>query len=655
MIDILDEPQVSEELLSSVETLSENGKTFSSVSLYFSQVISTVGIILAMDPTGLLIKFSFIIQIIYKLKFINVDFGVFLEIFISMIDSSDSNDDTCTILGNDQVRLSGYFGKFTVYQSKICPSIHLVIMAALYFMVFILHSGFQKIYDIIKRVNTSGPLVTVRYSIIIIEKAHFLLFCSNQNAFLFIGTRFILHTTNTKTTIYWKLFFTVILVMLIIDCLKLYSYLSKMKMVDESLFNRYTEIIGCIKLKLIKIKIKELKEQSSILKNKITLEMENIRAVEQIKKGDYSWMFTKNKSIKEIESELKIREIEIEKLNFKETQNRIHPYSDQLLTMKPGIAKIQQKRKIKKYNEFIGARNIIELVEFKNRLEKRHDMDLIEYSNSKRNFLLGGLKINDKKIYSSTMVKITNFLIFIRSSLIYITLISCPNEPLIQILVLFFQEILVVLIVVKTYFRLKHFNHSIQLLTFIIRSFLFTLFMGLCFYLSIRRKQRGVNVPVQIAGSIILSLMIVFELILAFCGFLYTIKEIWILLKQLYDDFKREKLIKSKVNLFDEKNQLKNERKMMQLDLQEQINNDKKTKGKKKTKISSSIPFFNNNTKINMRRRKFKMESNMMDKIYSGSDLKAEKSSFIDFQRSKIKLTSKMFKRRKRMFMNLNE
>lgn len=127
--------------------------------------------------------------------------------------------------------------------------------------------------------------------------------------------------------------------------------------------------------------------------------MENIQGGNYIKKGDYSWMFTKIKSIDELEEEMKEREIEIEELNFKEIRNTIHPYSLQLLKKKPSIAKIQQTRKINEYYDKIGNRDQGELQKLRDKLEKYFSMKLIEHSNSKRNFLLGGLKRRDAAIY----------------------------------------------------------------------------------------------------------------------------------------------------------------------------------------------------------------------------------------------------------------
>lgn len=408
--------------------------------------------------------------------------------------------------------------------------------------------------------------------------------------------------------------------MLLLDCLKLYCYLSKMRILDLSNFNTYKELLACIELKLIQIKLQELKKQSNSIKNKISLELENIQGGNYIKKGDYSWMFTKIKSIDELEEEMKEREIEIEELNFKEIRNTIHPYSLQLLKKKPSIAKIQQTRKINEYYDKIGNRDQGELQKLRDKLEKYFSMKLIEHSNSKRNFLLGGLKRRDAAIYQSTMAKITNFLVLIRSSLIYITLIACPNEPIIQIGVLLLQEIGGVILMVRIQSKNKHLSHCTHIFTFMIRSLLFTLFMGICFYLSIYRRSKTVYLPVQIAGSIILTLMIIFELILAFCGFFYSIREIYNLSKQLYEDFKRQRLIKSRVNLVHRKNKLNNERKEILLSIQNQKEAVKQVKIPTKIKLNRISPDLNRVRKMKFGIRKARLNQNKMIGIKFGKN-----------------------------------
>ena len=62
--------------------------------------MAAFSIVMAADPTGMLLKFVFVIETIYKLKFIDVFFGDLLTIMLSGLGTQDnaSGDDKLEIL-----------------------------------------------------------------------------------------------------------------------------------------------------------------------------------------------------------------------------------------------------------------------------------------------------------------------------------------------------------------------------------------------------------------------------------------------------------------------------------------------------------------------------------------------------------------------------
>jgi hypothetical protein len=75
------------------------------------ELLSLIGAFFAMDPSGLLMKFSQIVKLTSRLRMINVDFGPFLTIFL---DSLGLMFDKPTKLSNNEIVMlqNGDKGKF---------------------------------------------------------------------------------------------------------------------------------------------------------------------------------------------------------------------------------------------------------------------------------------------------------------------------------------------------------------------------------------------------------------------------------------------------------------------------------------------------------------------------------------------------------------
>lgn len=392
---------------------------------HVSRLISTVGIIFSLDPTGILIRFTFVIQIIYKLKFININFGSFFGKQIDNI-GQDYSSSSAGYYDDILMNTDGNKGKFNQYKVPIRLQMRQLIISILYMVSWTLNIVLSKIYKklkIKKKINKCFA-----WTLTIFFKLHFTLFCLMQGDFIMFGSRSLLHSTIDLKNLIHKIFSISLFTLLIYDFFRIIKSSAIMRPLNKKIMNDNQELIKFIDYKISKLKVVELEVEKNKFEEQIQDEIKN-KINEEDNIDNYEWLFKEKKSINELELDLKQRLLEIELINLSENKNKIHPYSQLLLKNKPGLAILRKKRFMLEKERNLGELSISSLMNLKDKILNSNRFIFLTKMDPIRNYLTNGLNTNNKLIFESQISKITNLLILIRTTLFQIVLVSLCLNP----------------------------------------------------------------------------------------------------------------------------------------------------------------------------------------------------------------------------------
>ena len=135
-IQITKEATTDPNLLGSTETISNTAQEASGYINSVTSVMAAFSIVMAADPTGMLLKFVFVIETIYKLKFINVYFGDLLTIMLSGLgqQANASEEEKQKILELQ----NGSKEKFNVFWVTLSLTLKNIIYCSLYTVSWII-------------------------------------------------------------------------------------------------------------------------------------------------------------------------------------------------------------------------------------------------------------------------------------------------------------------------------------------------------------------------------------------------------------------------------------------------------------------------------------------------------------------------------------
>jgi len=176
-----------------VETAKAVASTMKEVDSYAStttNAMAIAGVLLAVDPTGIVIKFVMVIKMIGRLQLINVYFGDVAEIVLNLLgdwNGKISKEEMKSIRINE----IGYKGKLSDQTMPLSLPDLVMIYATLYILSFF----FLQVSNIWKmREMKKMKIGLISYwTLILLERFHFTLYCLVINELTFYGIRIILH------------------------------------------------------------------------------------------------------------------------------------------------------------------------------------------------------------------------------------------------------------------------------------------------------------------------------------------------------------------------------------------------------------------------------------------------------------------------------
>lgn len=209
---------VETELLESAEKLGGLVSSFSSIGAVSSEVGAYVTLAIAADPSGVMLKFSQILKMITRIRFVGIEFGLYLDKFLNQIakifdksteSSSKSVESTTRILigtnisrNEQQSFKQGSKGKFDAYNYPLLiTNSNRFRNVLIYFISWSLKLSFLIVFTVMEQ--TRKVNVAVLKIIRIHRKIHFILFNTALLDLMFKGTRNILHSTIEKSGFYW--------------------------------------------------------------------------------------------------------------------------------------------------------------------------------------------------------------------------------------------------------------------------------------------------------------------------------------------------------------------------------------------------------------------------------------------------------------------
>lgn len=494
---------VSPSVLQNTKSISEGVNQFSSIMDGVSSVMATTGILLAVDPTGLVLKFIMVIQLIGKLQFINIFFGDITEIVLQGIMSSNKAD---SAERRDEIRLEedGFKGKFSIMVVETRLSSKIQIYCYIYTITWVLRIlGEIKLYFCKKEMK-----VTKRFywMYLIVKRVNFALYCLLLNDFIFFSTRLLSHTLTTSSTFSSKFLHYIWYSLIVLDSFTIFTIHAALRQSNSK--ERMESILFDMEI----LKKAEIRKQSRHKKHKDQ---------EFNYQGDIKGICGSRRTLRKKDGEL--NELKLNKDISKRERFRAERLFEQFHQNRKSLSKKSNNRNEESIDERNARRR--EILQAKIYLLKLKDNDAI------RNFVLAGLDRDKPNVFSSLVSKLTNYLFLIRTPLIEICLVGLSNLPQAQIISLLIVDLSMLILVLSAFFTSSQFRTCWHMVALSLRSTFFVMFLGQCFRLSSNYDNTPVTLNEQLFTLLLIFLMIILEYILVGFGAFFAAKKSYLFIR----------------------------------------------------------------------------------------------------------------------------